>query len=85
LCEVAVSGEALLLLQQAIDHGLPPRIALGMEHEPDFHSLQGDPRFAAWSHTPKRALLRKRRSSVRIAERHYNPWVRSRQEQFGSS
>jgi hypothetical protein len=41
------SGEALLLLQQAIDHGLPPRIALGMEHEPDFHSLQGNPRFAA--------------------------------------
>lgn len=39
--------EALSLLREAIDHGLDPASALGMEKDPDLKSLHGDPRFAA--------------------------------------
>ncbi|MGA2537557.1 MAG: tetratricopeptide repeat protein [Terracidiphilus sp.] len=38
--------EALALLDEVIDH-LPPRIALGLEADPLFAPLQGDPRLAA--------------------------------------
>ncbi len=37
--------EALSLLGQAIDHGLAPRIALGLATDPLFASLNGDSRF----------------------------------------
>ena len=37
--------EALSLLRQAVDHGLSPSDALGMEKDPDLKSLHGDPRF----------------------------------------
>jgi eukaryotic-like serine/threonine-protein kinase len=39
--------EALTLLRQAVDHGLPPLNALDMEQDPLLSSLNGDPRFAA--------------------------------------
>jgi eukaryotic-like serine/threonine-protein kinase len=39
--------EALSLLGHAIDHSLTPRMALGMEGDPLFASLHGDPRFVA--------------------------------------
>jgi len=39
--------EALALLGEAIDHGLAPSEALGMEKDPDLKSLHGDPRLAA--------------------------------------
>jgi len=38
--------QALTLLRQAVDHGLSPNIALGMEKDPDLSSLHGDVRFA---------------------------------------
>ena len=37
--------EAFSLLRQALDHGLPPTGALGMEKDPDLKPLHGDPRF----------------------------------------
>ena len=39
--------EALSLLRQALDQGLPPTGALGMEKDPGLKSLQEDPRFQA--------------------------------------
>ena len=39
--------EALSFLRQAIDHGLSPTGALGMEKDDDLKSLQGDSRFVA--------------------------------------
>jgi serine/threonine protein kinase len=39
--------EALTLLLEAIDHGLPPSYSLGIEKDTDFKSLHGDPRFDA--------------------------------------
>jgi len=38
--------EALLLLQEAVDHGLAPGFDLAIENDPDLKSLHGDPRFA---------------------------------------
>jgi len=40
-------SEALSLLQQSLDHGLPKIRALEMEYDPDLTSLHGDPRFIA--------------------------------------
>jgi serine/threonine protein kinase len=39
--------EALRLLREAVNHGLPAGNALGIENDPDFNSLHGDPRFDA--------------------------------------
>ncbi|HTR37463.1 MAG TPA: tetratricopeptide repeat protein [Bryobacteraceae bacterium] len=39
------TAEALLLLRQSADHGLPPRLALGIEADPLLNPLHGDPRF----------------------------------------
>ena len=39
--------EALADLQQAVDHGLPPNMDLGIATDPDLKPLQGDVRFAA--------------------------------------
>ncbi|MGA2920395.1 MAG: tetratricopeptide repeat protein [Candidatus Sulfotelmatobacter sp.] len=39
--------EALSLLRQSVDHGLPPRIASDIGNDPLLDSLHGDPRFAA--------------------------------------
>jgi eukaryotic-like serine/threonine-protein kinase len=47
-CVAARSGsrdEALSLLREAVDHGLSPEIALGIEKDSDLKSLRGDPRF----------------------------------------
>jgi serine/threonine protein kinase len=41
------SDEALSLLHEAIDHGLPAANALAMENDSDLKALQGDPRFIA--------------------------------------
>jgi hypothetical protein len=49
-CTLARKGnrdEALAVLREAVDHGLPPIGDLGIEKDPDFKSLHGDPRFAA--------------------------------------
>jgi hypothetical protein len=49
-------GEALSLLREAVDHGLPPAIDLVIEKDSDFQSLHGDSRFAALvSHAKERA------------------------------
>ena len=40
-------AEALQLLSEAIDHGLSPPDALGMEKDPELKSLHGDPGFDA--------------------------------------
>jgi pentatricopeptide repeat protein len=62
-CILARDGqtdEALSLLRQAVDHGLPPRIDLNIEKEPYFHSLGQDPRFAALvAHAKERAAAQK--------------------------
>lgn len=48
--------EAISLLQQAVDHGLHPRIDLKIEKEPQFASLRRDPRFVALvAHAKQRA------------------------------
>ena len=39
------ADEALILLRQAIDHGLLPRAALAMGDDPDLKALHSDPRF----------------------------------------
>lgn len=39
--------QAIGLLSQALEHGLPPRDALGMGEDTDLTSLHGDPRFTA--------------------------------------
>jgi non-specific serine/threonine protein kinase/serine/threonine-protein kinase len=39
--------DAFPLLRQAVDHGLPPRLDLGVEKDPVLSSLHGDPRFEA--------------------------------------
>jgi eukaryotic-like serine/threonine-protein kinase len=39
--------EALSLLHEAVDHGLSPALALGIEDDPDLKSLHGGPRFDA--------------------------------------
>ena len=38
---------AFSLLQEAVDHGLPPDDDLGINEDPDLKSLHGDPRFEA--------------------------------------
>ena len=49
-CVAAHEGkrdEALSLLREAIDHGIPPSLGLGIESDSDLQSLHGDPRFDA--------------------------------------
>jgi hypothetical protein len=40
-------NEALSLLREAVDHGAPAYIDLGIDKDPDLKSLHGDPRFDA--------------------------------------
>jgi len=51
--------EALSNLQDAIDHGLQPRLDLQIEGEPLLSSLHGDPRFAALVAHAKQVAARK--------------------------
>jgi eukaryotic-like serine/threonine-protein kinase len=49
-CVAARSGDkdqAIARLRQSVDHGLPPRVGLGMETDSALVSLHGDPRFTA--------------------------------------
>jgi tetratricopeptide (TPR) repeat protein len=39
--------EAISLLSEAIEIGLPPRVASGMGEDPDLKPLRGNPRFTA--------------------------------------
>jgi serine/threonine protein kinase/Tfp pilus assembly protein PilF len=49
-------NEALSLLREAVDHGLPPAADFGIEEDPDLKLLHGDPRFAALvAHAKERA------------------------------
>jgi eukaryotic-like serine/threonine-protein kinase len=51
--------EALADLRQAVDHGLPPNMDLGIETDPDLKSLHGDVRFAALvAHAKERAAAK---------------------------
>ena len=58
-CVAAHEGkrdEAFSLLREAIDHGLPPSLGLGIENDSDLQSLHGDPRFdAVVAHAKERA------------------------------
>jgi alpha/beta hydrolase family protein len=48
--------EALSLLREAVDHGLPPYADLYIEEDKDLKSLHGDPRFDALvAHAKERA------------------------------
>jgi hypothetical protein len=48
--------EALKLLSEAVDHGLSRVNSLGIEKDPDFESLHGNPGFAALvKHAKERA------------------------------
>jgi tetratricopeptide (TPR) repeat protein len=48
--------KAILLLREAVDHGLPAFGDLGMDKDPDLESLHGDPRFEALvAHAKERA------------------------------
>jgi eukaryotic-like serine/threonine-protein kinase len=49
-CTIARQGrrnEAFSILNDAVDHGLPPADDLSIEKDPGLQSLRGDPRFAA--------------------------------------
>src|SRR5947208_5561387 len=58
-CVAAHEGkrdEAFSLLREAIDHGIPPSLDLGIENDSDLQSLHGDPRFdAIVAHAKERA------------------------------
>jgi hypothetical protein len=58
-CILALEGkrdEALSLLREAVDHGLPPYADLYIGEDPDLQSLHGDPRFNALvAHAKERA------------------------------
>jgi hypothetical protein len=47
LARTGHGAQALSLLRHAVDHGLPPQTASGIENESYFNSLHGDPRFTA--------------------------------------
>lgn len=47
LARTGHAGQALSLLRHAVDHGLPPHTALGIEKDSYFNSLHADPRFTA--------------------------------------
>ena len=47
LAHTGHNAQALSLLRHAVDHGLPPQTALGIEKDSAFNSLHGDPRFTA--------------------------------------
>ena len=52
--------EALSLLREAIDHGLPPKYDLELNGDDDLKSLDGDPRFVALvAHAKQQAVLQK--------------------------
>ena len=47
-CLISKEGDherAMILLRDAVDHGLAPDVVLGMEQDPDLQPLHGDPRF----------------------------------------
>jgi hypothetical protein len=62
-CILALNGnldEALSVLRKAVDHGLQPRIDLGIEKDTDLKSLHGDSRFTALvAHAKDRAAAAK--------------------------
>jgi eukaryotic-like serine/threonine-protein kinase len=49
-CLAALQGRgnaALLFLREAVEHGLPSSVDIGIDKDPDLNSLHSDPRFAA--------------------------------------
>jgi eukaryotic-like serine/threonine-protein kinase len=56
--------EALSDLREAVDHGLPPNLDLGIETDPDLKSLHGDPRFETLViHAKERAAEKQKSTS----------------------
>jgi hypothetical protein len=52
--------EALSLLREAIDHGLPPKYDLELNGDDDLKSLDADPRFVALvAHAKQHAAAQK--------------------------
>jgi eukaryotic-like serine/threonine-protein kinase len=57
--------EALSDLRDAVDHGLPPDLDLGIETDPDLKSLHGDPRFETLViHAKERAAEKQKPTSA---------------------
>ena len=64
-------GEAIALLSQALDHGLPPWAARDLANDTDLISLHGDPRFAR--------LMAKAKENASVPQKRTSPagaiWV----------
>jgi Tfp pilus assembly protein PilF len=62
-CVAAMNGdrdEALSLLRQVIDHGLPPKYDLELNGDDDLKSLDADPHFVTLvAHAKERAAVQK--------------------------
>jgi tetratricopeptide (TPR) repeat protein len=58
LARTGHGAQALSLLSHAVDHGLPPQTASGIENDSYFNSLHGDPRFTALVAHARKAIAR---------------------------
>jgi hypothetical protein len=56
--------EALALLREAVDNGLPPAVDGGMEKDTDLKSLKGDARFEALVAHAKETAAQKPRQAT---------------------
>jgi eukaryotic-like serine/threonine-protein kinase len=61
--------QAISILSQSVDHGLFPRVELGMENDADLASLHGDPRFAALvAHAKQVAEVKQNPATARASQ-----------------
>jgi len=71
-CVAARRGDkdqAIAVLSQSVDHGLLPRVALGMEQDTDLTSLHGDPRFAALVAHAKRVAETEQKAAAKLSSK----------------